>query len=53
MALWRAACPGSSPAGIEADIRSKAKLLPYETNAVGSGMLDVSKVPTLTANCPQ
>jgi subtilisin family serine protease len=42
LALWRSANPNATPAQIEADIRAKAKVLPYDTNAVGSGMLNVS-----------
>jgi subtilisin family serine protease len=42
LALWRSKYPDWTPAQIEADLRGKAKALPYDATAVGSGMLNVS-----------
>ncbi len=44
LALWRSAYPDWTPAQIEAALRAKAKKLPYDAAAVGSGMLNVENI---------
>ncbi|MCL6569497.1 MAG: S8 family serine peptidase, partial [Meiothermus silvanus] len=45
LALWREANPTLTPAEIEAKLKSQATTLPYATNEVGKGMLNLSSQP--------
>ncbi|WP_114312079.1 S8 family peptidase [Thermus caldifontis] len=45
MALWLEAQPGLTPAQLQQNLLQYAKLLPYSSQAVGAGMLDLSQAP--------
>ncbi len=45
MAVWLSADPSLDPVQLEAKLKSTARPLPYPSNAVGTGMLDLSSSP--------